>query len=203
MKNKQAELIKNISDEVLVLNVWITQGIVFVVSAVLAFFLFDSFSEFLSLFRVVDDKLVWGVAAGLFVVLNDVILMKILPPSLYDDGGINERIFRNLSYPNIFLITLVIACCEEILFRGVIQYHTNIWIASAIFALVHYRYLFKPFLLMNITLLSLFIGLLFELTNNLMVTIIAHFVIDFLLGIIIKIKYVREKKTDCESGDCS
>ncbi|MEH6942294.1 CPBP family intramembrane glutamic endopeptidase [Bacillus sp. JJ722] len=194
MNNKQAELIKNISDEVLVLNVWITQGIVLIVSAILAFFLFDSLSEFLSLFRFIDVMLIWGVVVGLLVVLNDVILMKILPPSLYDDGGINERIFRNLSYPNIFFLTLVIALCEEILFRGVIQYNTNIWIASAIFALVHYRYLFKPFLLVNITLLSLFIGLLFELTNNLMVTIIAHFIIDFLLGIIIKIKYIREKK---------
>nr|WP_042346322.1 CPBP family intramembrane glutamic endopeptidase [Bacillus massiliigorillae] len=202
MKNKQAELIKYISDEVLVLNVWVTQGIVLAVSTILAFFLFDSLSEFLSLFRFIDGKLVWGIIAGLLVVMIDVILMKILPTSFYDDGGINERIFRNLPYLHIFFLTLVIAICEELLFRGVIQYNTNLWVASAIFALVHYRYLFKPFLLLNITLLSLFIGLLFELTNNLMVTIIAHFIIDFLLGIIIKIKYVREKKTDCEREDC-
>jgi len=80
------------------------------------------------------------------------------------------------------------------LFRGVIQQHTNVWIASLIFALVHYRYLFNPFLFFNVTLLSFLIGLLYEYTANLYVTITAHFIIDFLLGIYIKVKYRKTIK---------
>lgn len=190
MKNKQAELIKNISDEVLVLNVWLTQIILLVVSLILGFFLFDTFSDFIDLFHYKDwNIIIWGVSAGFCVVLIDVLLMKILPRSFYDDGGINERIFKSLSFPSIFFVSLAVAVSEEILFRGVIQHHTNLWIASIIFALVHFRYLFNPFLFLNVTLLSLLIGMLFQLTNNLLVTITAHFLIDFLLGIIIKVKH--------------
>ncbi|MGM9925980.1 MAG: lysostaphin resistance A-like protein [Bacillus sp. (in: firmicutes)] len=203
MKNKQAELIKDIPDGVLVLNVWLSQAIVLALSAILAFFLFDDLSDFLTLFQLDDPVIGWGALAGIGVVIIDLILMKVVPASFYDDGGINERVFRNLSYAHIFLLTAVVACCEEILFRGVIQSNTNLWIASIIFALVHYRYLFNPFLLINVSLLSLFMGLLFEVTNNVVVSIAAHFIIDFLLGIFIKVKYAKTKKTDYESEECS
>ena len=195
MRNKQAEMIKNISDEVLVVNVFITQGLVLLVAVILGFFLFDDFSEVTSLFQWKDwNILIMGGSVGLGIVIYDLVLMKIVPASYFDDGGINERIFRNLSYFKIFLVTLTIAVCEEMLFRGVIQQHTNVWIASLIFALVHYRYLFNPFLFFNVTLLSFLIGLLYEHTANLYVTITAHFIIDFLLGIYIKVKYRKTIK---------
>ena len=195
MRNKQAEMIKNISDEVLIVNVFITQGLVLLVAVILGFFLFDDFSEVTSLFQwKAWNILIMGGSVGLGIVIYDLVLMKIVPASYFDDGGINERIFRNLSYLKIFLVTLTIAVCEEMLFRGVIQQHTNVWIASLIFALVHYRYLFNPFLFFNVTLLSFLIGLLYEHTANLYATITAHFIIDFLLGIYIKVKYRKTIK---------
>ena len=190
IKNKQAEIIKNLSDEVLLMNAFITQGLVLVVALILGLFLFDDFTDFVSLFQWRDwNILIWGVSIGVVVVLYDLLLMKVFPSSYFDDGGINERIFRHLSFLKIFLLTITVAVCEEILFRGVIQHHTNVWIASLIFAVVHYRYLFNPFLFVNVTLLSFFIGLVYEHTSNLYVTITAHFLIDFLLGIYIKLQY--------------
>ncbi|WP_019242065.1 MULTISPECIES: CPBP family intramembrane glutamic endopeptidase [Bacillus] len=195
MKNKQAELIKNMDDKVLVLNVWLTQLILLVISVVLGFFLFDHFNDFCSLFEWNDRNIIiWGVSVGIGIVLIDLLLMKIIPSSWYDDGGINERIFSSLPIWHIFLVTLAVAVGEEILFRGVIQHHTNIWIASIIFAIVHYRYLFKPYLFINVTVLSLFIGFIFQETNNLMVTITAHFLIDFLLGLYIRLNYLHKIK---------
>lgn len=197
MKNKQAELIKNISDHVLVLNVWLTQVILLIISAVLGFLLFDNFSEFVSLFELFDRKIFTiGVSSGILVVIIDLILTRWLPVSFYDDGGINERIFRSLSYPKILFLTLMVAVCEELLFRGIIQNHTNLWIASLIFALVHYRYLFNPFLFFNVTILSIFIGWLFHITENLAVTIVAHFIIDFILGLVIRRKYKKRKNLE-------
>jgi membrane protease YdiL (CAAX protease family) len=127
-----------------------------------------------------------GGVAGIAVVLLDIILMRILPASYYDDGGLNERIFRNRNIVHIAFIAAVVAFCEEVLFRGIIQTHVGLVFSSIIFAIVHYRYLFNWFLFLNIIVLSFFIGYLFLLTGNLWVTIFMHFIIDFLLGILIR-----------------
>jgi uncharacterized protein len=84
------------------------------------------------------------------------------------------------------------------LFRGIIQTKVGLILASIIFAIIHYRYLFNWFLFINIVILSFFIGLIFDWTDNLAVTIIMHFVIDFLLGVYIKIK--RPSRRDEEGG---
>ena len=86
------------------------------------------------------------------------------------------------------LIAALVAISEEILFRGVIQTNTGLIISSIIFAVVHYRYLFNWFLFTNIILLSFLIGYIYLVTNNLVVTIVMHFFIDFILGLIIKFR---------------
>lgn len=195
MKNKQAELIKNLPDRILVMNVWLTQALVFGVAAVLGFLLFDEFGEITALFDFTDASiLTWGIGIGIAVVSADILLSRLVPESWQDDGGINERIFRNLGIPMIALLSLCVAFSEELLFRGVIQTHTNLWAASLLFAAIHYRYLYKPFLLVNVTLVSLLIGWVFEHTgHNLAVTITMHFLIDFILGVQIRLNYKKEK----------
>ncbi|MEK1830639.1 CPBP family intramembrane glutamic endopeptidase [Priestia megaterium] len=76
--------------------------------------------------------------------------MKCVPEHLYDDGGINERLFANRSVPHLILICIIVACSEEILFRGVIQVQFGLFWASIVFALVHIRYLKKWFLLFRL-----------------------------------------------------
>ncbi|MDY0408336.1 CPBP family intramembrane glutamic endopeptidase [Paracerasibacillus soli] len=93
-----------------------------------------------------------------------------------------------MSYPEIFLFTLMIASCEEVLFRGVIQSWFGFIPASIIFAFVHVRYLKKPLLIISIFFVSFYIGYLFELTGNLISVITAHFIVDFLLGLFIYFK---------------
>ena len=61
--------------------------------------------------------------------------MKVLPSHYYDDGGLNERIFRGRSVIEIAVISSVVSIAEEILFRGVIQTHVGLIISSIIFAL--------------------------------------------------------------------
>ena len=193
MKNKQAELIKDLPDRILVMNVWLTQALVFGMAAVLGFFLLDGLNEFISLFDFTDRKLVtWGIGIGIAVVSADMFLARLVPKSWQDDGGINERIFRNLSITKIALLSLCVAVSEELLFRGVIQSQTNLWVASLLFAAIHYRYLHKPFLLVNVTSVSFLIGWVFEYTgHNLAVTIAIHFLIDFILGVQIRINHKK------------
>ncbi|CAM3879573.1 CPBP family intramembrane glutamic endopeptidase [Mesobacillus zeae] len=189
MKNKYSQLIKGLTDKELLFHLYTTQVLLLIVSLLLGIVLFDSLGQFLGLFKWDDPAILMvGLAAGIAVVLADLLLMKILPPDLYDDGGLNEKIFRNRTVPEVAFIALFVAFGEEILFRGVIQTSFGLIVSSVIFALVHYRYLFKWFLFLNIMVLSFFIGFIYLKTENLAVTVTMHFLIDFLLGISICLK---------------
>ena len=198
MKNKYNDLIRGLTDRELLFHLYMTQIILLTISIILGILLFDHFS-FLSYFRLNDIRIVnIGLPAGILVVIVDIILMKWLPSSFYDDGGLNERIFKNKNILQIIWIAALVAFSEELLFRGIIQTKIGLIFASVIFAVIHYRYLFNWYLFFNIVLLSFFIGFIYEWTNNFAVTIVMHFIIDFLLGMYIKI---RQKKYDEWEGD--
>ncbi|MCQ6277951.1 CPBP family intramembrane glutamic endopeptidase [Bacillus sp. EB600] len=192
MKNKYSEIINELTDKELIRHLYTTQIILIALSLVLSIFLFDehSFWQQINLFDL--DILTIGLTAGLLVVLIDFLFTKWLPSTYYDDGGLNERIFRNQNFVQIFWITIFVAFSEEMLFRGIIQTKIGLIWACLLFAAVHYRYLFNWFLFLNIILLSFLIGFIFAWTNNLAVTIVMHFVIDFLSGIQIRWKNINK-----------
>ncbi|WP_200411228.1 CPBP family intramembrane glutamic endopeptidase [Virgibacillus salexigens] len=187
---KQSEQIKHMEDHEIRTQLIISQFVLIFISLAGSFILFDSFfRDWLRLFAWDNqDILYYGVLPGLIIVGVDLLLIRFLPPSYYDDGGINDRLFRNQSVTFIILISLMVAFAEEILFRGVLQTSFGYLIASFIFALVHLRYLRKPVLLIGVLLISFYIGYLFHLTENLVVTIVAHFIVDCLLGLVIRLK---------------
>nr|WP_153736292.1 type II CAAX endopeptidase family protein [Aquibacillus halophilus] len=177
------------SDYQLKQQLLLSQFILFTLSLIASLFLFDSFKDWLDLFKWQPTQFIlYGVLPGIIVILIDLFLMYNLPKKLYDDGGINEKIFKNRTVTEIFIISLVVAISEEMLFRGVIHTIFGYFFASILFALVHIRYLSKPVLLISILLLSFYLGYMYEITNNLFVTIIAHFIIDFFLALIIRFK---------------
>ncbi|MCM3571704.1 MULTISPECIES: CPBP family intramembrane glutamic endopeptidase [Mesobacillus] len=189
MKDRYKETVAGLTEKELLFHLIATQILLLTISGILGMILFDSFNEFEGLFIWKDwNILLVGLTAGAAVVVMDFIFMRYLPKSYYDDGGLNERIFKNRSVVQIMLIAAMVAISEEILFRGVIQTNTGLIISSIIFAVVHYRYLFNWFLFINIILLSFLIGYIYMVTNNLVVTIVMHFFIDFILGIIIKFR---------------
>jgi uncharacterized protein len=188
MKQNYNELIKSLSDKELLFHLFMTQIILLVVSFILGFIFFDHFS-YLNQIRLHDRNILMiGIPAGVAVVILDILLMKWLPVHYYDDGGLNERIFKNRKIFQILIIAAFVAFSEELLFRGIIQTKVGLIFASLIFTMVHYRYLFNWFLFANIVTLSFVIGAIYEWTDNLAVTIMMHFVIDFLLGIYINFR---------------
>lgn len=192
MKNKYNELIKGLTDREILFHLYMTQIILLVITIVLGFLLFDQFS-FMKAIDFSDIRiLLIGVPAGVAVVMLDILLMKWLPSSYYDDGGLNKRIFKNRSILHIAWIAAFVAISEELLFRGVIQTKVGLILASLIFAVIHYRYLFNWFLFTNIVVLSFFIGYMYEWSENLALTIVMHFTIDFLLGLYIKYRHSKE-----------
>ncbi|MBN8208028.1 CPBP family intramembrane metalloprotease [Bacillus sp. NTK071] len=189
MRNRQAEIVNNLSDRELLINVYLTQGILLILSFVIGVILF---SEVWFIDEIVEfnmsDMLFLGGGLALLVVLIDQFLMKVLPEDKLDDGGINERIFSNLSVPHILFLAFIISFSEELMFRGVVQTHLGLFIASGLFAIIHVRYLAKPVLFTLVVGISFSLGILFELTDNVLVTITAHFLIDSTMGILIKQK---------------
>src|SRR5699024_1952914 len=186
---KQSDIIKQLSDKELTEQLILSQFLIAVSALILSFFLFDSVYDWFDYFKWdIHQILVYGFLPALIIVLLDLIVMRIFPKKHYDDGGINERIFKNRSVLYIGIISFIVAISEELLFRGVIQTTFGYFIASLIFALVHIRYLKKPVLLVSVLLTSFLIGYLFKVTENLTVTIITHFFVDFLLGLLIRFK---------------
>ncbi|PFN78810.1 CPBP family intramembrane metalloprotease [Bacillus sp. AFS076308] len=192
MKRKYNQIITDLTDKELLYHLYLTQIILLGISLILGAILYDHFSYIQNIDLTDYNILTIGIPAGVIIVFADVLLMKLLPASFYDDGGLNERIFKNRHVFHIFVIALFVAFSEELLFRGIIQTKVGLVLASIIFAIIHYRYLFNWYLFLNIILLSFLIGFIYKWTGNLAVTIMMHFVIDFLLGVYIKFRLTSD-----------
>ncbi|PYZ94475.1 CPBP family intramembrane metalloprotease [Salipaludibacillus keqinensis] len=189
--SRQGDLIKELSDKELLLNLYMTQLIILAVALLIGLLTGNIFQPFTYItFRV--DHLFIGLAFGVGVVLMEWLLHIFVPKKWFNDGGINERIFSNRHPIHIAFLSFVVAICEEILFRGVLQSQYGIWIASLLFALIHFRYLSNLFLFFLAIGLSFSLGWLFILTENLLTVIVAHFIIDFLLGLLIRFQKINE-----------
>lgn len=188
-KNKQAELILKLSPKEIVINLYLTQLLFLVVAIILSYFFYNDILFFTVFLKYEPIKnLLLGVGTSILVVLLDILMWRFLPKSMVDDGGINDKIFSSLKINQIFVITLVIAFCEEILFRGTLQPTIGLFWTSIIFAVMHIRYLNKPILIGSALIVSFLLGWLFELSGNLSTTVIAHFLIDFILGLLLRLK---------------
>lgn len=186
----QQEQIKRMSQKEVVQALFFSQILFLTIALLISFFLFPSFSDWLDLFYWdFFDVIIFGGLSSIAIVIVNIILYKIFPPSFLDDGGMNQKIFTNQSIWNIFWLTLLIAISEEALFRGVLQTTFGYIPASIFFAVVHVRYLKKPVLLTAVVAMSFYLGFTYERTDNLLVPIMIHFLIDFLLGL-----YIRNKK---------
>ncbi|RZT22527.1 CPBP family intramembrane glutamic endopeptidase [Fictibacillus sp. BK138] len=200
MNNSQEKrnLINDFTPKELLLNVYISQGLFLVIAIVIAF-IFDVPFPWKIGSPVTSTGLLLAGATGLFLPFISIQLKKRLPAHYLDDGGINEKIFSSLSYPHIFILTGIIAFAEEWLFRGVLQSLLGLVITSLIFSLLHVRYIKKPLLFSIVTLLSFWLGLLYEVTETIWVPFFAHFLIDFISGCWIAREHKRGKN-DTEKG---
>ena len=198
---KHADLISKMTWKELLLNLYITQMIVLLIAVISGSFLVEAFWDPDLFFRFEAKWIVLGAANGVAVVLIDILLMNMLPDKYYDDGGINTKLFSGMSYWNIAVVAGVVAVSEELLFRGILQTKFGLIIASIIFALIHIRYWTHWYLIVNVLVLSFWIGIVYEWSGNQLFAVMAmHFTIDFLLGIYIKKKFDQQHKKGLNDG---
>ncbi len=108
-----------------------------------------------------------------------------------DDGGINEMIFKNRPLWHIIIITLMVGICEELLFRGAIQYAFGPYWTSILFAAIHFRYLRHWIPTGWVFVSSYALGYIYIESGTLWAPILCHFMIDLISGLIISLR--REK----------
>src|SRR5699024_8962527 len=115
---KQADIIKQLSDKELQKQLLFSQSISSSLAIGLSLCFFNSLFRWFALFQwELDQILMYGVFPALGLVVIELIIYSILPPHLFDDGGINERIFKDQSITWIICICFIVAVSEEALFR--------------------------------------------------------------------------------------
>lgn len=185
--------INTISYRALICNLYLTQ----LISLLVAFFLFMIFfnGNIVMLISIILPKNILKdfLIAILFtsaIVLINIVLAKILPKRLLDDGGINKKLFTNTPIWHIAIISLIVGFTEEFLFRIFVQEQLGITFTSIIFTLIHFRYFDKIVLVLFTFITSLFLGYL-VVVSEWFTAFLAHALIDLTLGILVNKKYLE------------
>lgn len=180
-----------LDDRMLLLNLYVTQALVLIIGASIVLFQSRSLSK---LFQFPSGWTPWAWAAGLaFAVLAlDWLVSRFVPSDVTDDGGINKRLFGSRALWQIALLSLMVAICEELLFRGAIQHAFGPYWTSILFAAIHVRYLRHWLMTGMVFAISYGLGSLYVYTGTLWSPIAAHFLIDFMMGCLIR--YGGEKR---------
>ncbi|OEF97258.1 hypothetical protein BHF71_03740 [Vulcanibacillus modesticaldus] len=195
MKLNRKINITEIDHKLLIFNLYLTQFLILTIALLLYYIFFD-----LNPLEVVNylfpekitDKFYLGLVFGILVVAIDLLMSKLLPKTWIDDGGINEKLFSNLSIWHIAVMTTIVGFSEELLFRGVLQSLLGILGTSVIFTIIHVRYLNKVVLVTSTFLISIGLGIL-VMNVGWFAGVVAHVTIDFLLGVTIKKRWLIYK----------
>ena len=188
------DIVKQLTDKELIANVYFTQILIVLAATIFGVILFKDWAQFRGIFHWdLSQILMIGGGGAIIIVSIELVLEKVLPSNSFDDGGINERIFKGKSISQLFCLSVVVAVAEELFFRGVIQTHFGLVPASVLFAVLHIRYLNKITLLLLTVMISFFFGWIFMITQNLLVTIMMHVLVDFLLGLNLNFRSGKSK----------
>lgn len=181
--------VDQLSDRLLLANLYATQALTLIIGT--AWIMLQGRNP-LRLLEIPQDLifLLWGAGLAAAVVLFDVIAGKWMPEEAADDGGVNERLFRQRPVWHIILISLIVAVCEELLFRGAVQHAFGPYWTSILFAAIHVRYLKHWIPTGLVFAISYGLGWIYIETGTLWAPIAAHFAIDAVSGLIIR--YRRE-----------
>jgi uncharacterized protein len=183
--------ISDLNDRSLLLNLYFTQTLSLIIALIITLFQRHRFWTFFSTdggWKIVY----WGIGLAIAVLLVDFAVGRWVPEEVTDDGGVNKRIFGQRPLWHIACISAVVAVCEEMLFRGAIQASWGAYWTSILFAAIHIRYLRHWLMTGLVFSISYGLGWVYVHTGTLWTPIIAHFTIDFVLGVILK--YSKEDR---------
>lgn len=179
--------IDEIDDRMLLINLYATQGFTLIIGIIWILFQRQNLLHVLAIPKE-WEFLAWGAGLAAAVIAVDLLISRWVPDEATDDGGVNDRIFRNRPIWHIALISFVVAVCEELLFRGAIQHAIGPYWTSIVFAAIHVRYLRHWIPTGLVFSISYGLGWIYIQSETLWAPIVAHFIIDFVMGLIIRFR---------------
>ncbi|MFC4302748.1 CPBP family intramembrane glutamic endopeptidase [Cohnella boryungensis] len=179
--------VDELNDKMLLANLYLTQALTLIIGIVWVLLQRRNPLNFFAVPSTYDFVL-WGAGLALLVLLFDLGISRFVPEEATDDGGVNERLFRMRPVWHIAVISLVVAICEEILFRGAIQFAIGPYWTSILFAAIHVRYLRHWIPTGMVFAISYGLGFIMDYTGTLLAPIVAHFLVDFIMGCIIRFR---------------
>lgn len=190
VKWKRAQ-IQDLNGRLLLYNLYLTQGLALLIGVIWIFF---QGRNVLKLFAFPSGLQVlwWGLGLAAIMLLVDLLLSRIMPEDAMDDGGINQLLFQNRPIWHIICISAVVSVCEELLFRGAIQYSFGPYWTSILFAVIHIRYLRHWIPTGWVFLSSYGLGYIYVQTGSLWAPILCHFVIDLISGLALRFRRYEE-----------
>ncbi|MCA0754450.1 CPBP family intramembrane metalloprotease [Paenibacillus sp. N4] len=179
--------VDELDDRMLLINLYATQALTLIIGFI--WLLFQRQNVF-RLFSPPQEPgfIWWGIGLAGAVIAVDLLIARWVPEEAGDDGGVNDRIFRTRPVWHIALISLVVAVCEELLFRGALQHAIGPYWTSIVFAAIHVRYL-KHWIPTGLVFsISYGLGWIYIQSGTILAPVIAHFLIDFIMGLIIRFR---------------
>ncbi len=178
-----------LNERILLINLYLTQGLTLFIGLIILLFQKRNPLTLLT-FPEHPDFAYYSIGLAGVMFLADTLISRFIGEDSMDDGGINNMLFRSRPIWHIVVICLVVSICEELLFRGAIQYGLGIYWTSILFAVIHVRYL-KHWVPTGWVFLSSYgLGYIYVQTGTLWAPILCHFIIDLVSGLVIK--YRRE-----------
>lgn len=153
----------------------------------------------LSFDNPIESLIISGVAC-VALLLFGVILTLTIPAAYIAD---TNKTYQNDTLPDVFIFMFIAVLFEETLFRGIIQnllliFTGHQWVAilstALLFIVFHIQYFKKPIMLLNICIPSLVFGWIYFKTNNILVPIFVHFILNFGMTILFKYKIISFKR---------
>jgi hypothetical protein len=178
--------LRDLNETTILLNLLITQLLTLAVGV--AVILLQKSNPWSGMFSVEAGWRIglWGAVLAGGVLLSDLLISRFVPEEVTDDGGINELIFASRPFYQIALLALFVSFCEELLFRGAIQHAWGPYWTSVLFAAIHFRYLRHWLMTGLVFCISYGLGWVYLRTGTLWTPIFAHFIVDLVMGCIIR-----------------
>lgn len=175
-----------LNERFVLLNLLATQSLVLVLAVI--FILLQKNNAWSDMFSLEAGWVIWpiGILFAAVVLLVNAVVDKMAPPEVTDDGGLNRLLFGRRPLWQILLLSLIVAICEELLFRGALQHTLGWFLTSVLFAVIHFRYLRHWLTTGFVFGISCGLGWLYIATGTLWAPIVAHFFIDAVGGCIIR-----------------
>ncbi|MFC5467807.1 type II CAAX prenyl endopeptidase Rce1 family protein [Cohnella suwonensis] len=182
---------EDLDDRMLLANLYLTQGLTLIIG--IAWLLFQGRNPIV-LFELPGgwNFALWGAGLAILVLVFDLAISRFVPEEAADDGGINEKLFKNRPIWHIAVISLIVAICEEALFRGAIQHAFGAYWTSILFAAIHVRYLRHWVPTGLVFGISYGLGWIMIESSTIWAPILAHFLVDLTMGCIIRFRREQE-----------